>query len=116
MQTKKRRPQPQEQGQPKGRVLPANPPTRDDRHITIIGKDAAGKIVAQDRTDSHWKAKQIADGWRGRGLEVALIETGPASSPNSAGARSRVEPSASILGHPGASSGGGFARGAAESQ
>jgi hypothetical protein len=89
---------------PKSRVQPpAKSPARDDRPIMIIGRDACGKVVAQDRTSEHWKAKQIAAAWKSSGWVVEIIETGPANGPQRQGAGSRVEPSASILGHPGAS-------------
>jgi hypothetical protein len=109
MQTKKRKTEPRATVQPKVRTSrPAKTPALDDRRILIVGR-SGGKVVAQDRTDSNWKAQQVAAGWRASGFEVEIVETGPTSSENSAGAGSRVVPSASILGHPGASSGGGFA-------
>ena len=54
--------------------------------ILIIGSDASGKTVAEDKTDSQWKAGQIADTWRDGGLTVVVvypaIETAAPERPN----------------------------------
>jgi len=80
--------------------------------ITIIGTDASGKVVAQERTTDSRKAEQIASYLRSSGLagglaveviDPAAIETDPAKASELQGVQSRVTPSASILWHPGAS-------------
>jgi hypothetical protein len=77
--------------QPKSRAQPsAKLPIKDNRHITINGKDAAGKIVATDRTDAGWKAGQVAAAWRASRLTVEVIETGHSSGPILAGAGSQA--------------------------
>lgn len=77
MQTKKK-PKPRAKVPPKSRTQPpAKSPATDDRPITIIGRNAAGKIVAEDRTDSNQKSATIAAAWKATGWEVEIIETGP---------------------------------------
>lgn len=44
--------------------------------VTIIGRDASGKIVAEEKTDRPGKAKQVADGWKASGLEVEVKAAG----------------------------------------
>ena len=70
MQTKMRpKPKPRQLA-----TVACSPARPDVRPITITGYDPTGKIVAEDKTDSHWKAGQLADGWRGSGLEVSVVE------------------------------------------
>ena len=106
MQTKKRRIRnswyDNKQKRTKGKPAATVPQVKDHRPITIIGT-RAGQVVATDRTDSHGKASQIADGWKASGLDVQIIETGEPGRPISAGVPGRLDPSGSILGHPGAS-------------
>ena len=48
----------------------------------IIGRDASGKVVAHETADLAWKARQIAAGWRGAGLDVEVAEWGDKTPAN----------------------------------
>lgn len=46
---------------------------KDTRPISIVGY-IGDRLVAEDKTDSHGKADQIAANWRESGLDVAIVE------------------------------------------
>lgn len=88
-----------------GKAIGVSGKTIDHRPITIIGRDQAGNVVAQDRTDSNWKANQIAAAWKASGLAVEVIETEAPSEVELAGLTGQGSPSGEVLGHPEASVG-----------
>jgi hypothetical protein len=56
----------------KGKPVATVPPVKPDvRPIQITGS-LGGKVVAQDKTDTHQKAEQIAAAWRESGFSVAF--------------------------------------------